>query len=297
MENMRALALLLATCSACAPQAPATSPDLGPPPDLAEPLAAPPDLLSLPDLTPPDGPLPPTGGACHRTTDCASGLGPNQKGSCTLATGTGASTLAWPGGSCTSACRTSNKGGGATNSDCPADPDSIGAVCIAPPGQSIGTCRAACADHLTDCRDGYVCGFVGGSLGSCLPAGASGCDATKPCGDASTVCVSYSPDDSYGLCETACDLFAQDCAPLMNQPRGCLPNAQGKGACIAIVGVGAVEGAACIFENDCAAGLTCHQGACRPFCGGPGAVACTNGKACVDLSPQVPQAVVGVCGG
>jgi hypothetical protein len=238
-----------------------------------------------------------TGDACTKATDCANGLGPNQKATCITKTGT-QTPVTWPMGYCSSPCRTSKTSlTDGTNSDCAADPNGVGAACIASPGQATGECHTACADHTTDCRTGYVCGFVGGVVGTCLPAALSQCDMNTPCQDANKSCVSYSPDGSYGQCELKCDYFKQDCAAVQGETVECLPDlTTGVGNCIASVNPNNMEGAQCQFLNDCAPGFICASQACHALCGGPNSVACGAGKTCSDIpNAMVKKAVVGAC--
>jgi len=102
--------------------------------------------------------------------------------------------------------------------------------------------------------------------------------------------------DPVGACFDRCDVFAQNCPA----KEGCYPTPSfGEGFCAFAGNVG--DGGACAYLNSCAPGLTCVGDGmgflCRPFCGGPNAVTCKNGKKCVDLTNTVKQATVGVCAG
>jgi hypothetical protein len=62
-----------------------------------------------------------------------------------------------------------------------------------------------------------------------------------------------------------------------------LDSIDGHGDCIVTSGV--VEGAACFYLNDCAAGLMCFSKVCRRYCRTGGAP-CPNGQSCNDIVIQ-----------
>jgi hypothetical protein len=172
------------------------------------------------------------------------------------------------------------------------------------------SCLALCTEKTADfpCRDGYSC-FLATSISAvCLPTSISQCDPTQkgscPMNDAGAAqtCVQVGLDP-VGLCDTACNLFTQNCAPDVSDagstPRACYSNNFGEGVCD-VAGPGG-DGAMCQFISDCAAGLGCHvEGqsfVCRPYCGGPGNAACNNGKQCIDFSMTVPKTTLGYCAG
>jgi hypothetical protein len=218
-----------------------------------------------------------TGDPCTLASDCT-GTTPT----CILNVGG----LAYPGGFCSSHCdATKNDPSSEINPACPGT------------GTCVGTsCGVLCGAGT--CRTGYSC-FNSATAAVCLPTALSQCDPTVAgsCADTTTTCDQVG-QDPVGQCDPKCDPFAQDCA---DSSKGCFANPQsGVGTC-AGPNPNNGDGVPCNFENDCANGLGCYVGGsspvCRPYCGGPNNVACTNGKTCVDLSATVPQATVGVCGG
>jgi hypothetical protein len=228
----------------------------------------------------PDAGLANTGEACTTPADCAGGANK----SCILTTG---NSLTWPGGYCSNTCTTTaNDPNNQVNPSCPGNATCVGA------GGTSGSCQLLC--NAGECRTGYSCFNTGPGVSTCAPTALSQCDPTmaNSCNSTSMVCVQIGLDP-VGQCEPTCNPFAQDCT----DPAYCYASpTTGVGSCADSTMSGA-DGTTCGYLNDCDKGLDCYQGTCRPYCGGPSAVACTNGKACVDLSPQVAQSVVGVCGG
>jgi hypothetical protein len=224
---------------------------------------------------PPDATLPiaPTGATCGSALECA---------------GVNAACLGgaegFPGGYCVSECTPSNVDTTTgLSTDCP------GAGWCG--GQ---TCFAACtaSNGSAPCRAGYSCTIQG-----CFPAVYSQCDPNVAGSCAGAVCFDLG-FDVFGQCAmTTCDVFAQGC-PLDpgGSTQGCyIANALGEAACRP-TGGGTLP--ICRASPDCAPGNECHLvgqvGTCRPYCGGPGAVACATGT-CSPLSPTIPTTTVGVC--
>jgi hypothetical protein len=129
-----------------------------------------------------------------------------------------------------------------------------------------------------------------------MPLALSQCNPTRRgvCGGGRT-CFRLGVDD-VGGCYTSCNPFQQSCARIDGKGAGCYVSFDtGEAGCL-IYNVNA-EGAPCRFLNDCNPGLMCWSGACRPYCGGPQARACANGKKCIAFSSAVPITTAGVCGG
>lgn len=121
-------------------------------------------------------------------------------------------------------------------------------------------------DGFTDASTGNDGG--GGTTDGATDGGAptdAGKDGATPIGDGA--CVFTPPSEVCGIfpqcgcAGTTCD-FVPDGGDLT--------------ACTTSVGT-AVGGAACTTSNDCAQGLTCAFGRCRPFCDSPGVV-CTGAQ-------------------
>jgi hypothetical protein len=241
------------------------------------------DAASPPDLAKPPGN---TGAPCASAAECG-GMQP-----VCLTTQNGQT---WPGGYCSSSCNpVQNDPGSGLNPACPGS-----GTCA---GQGMmGSCFAPCGPPPC-ARMGYSCFAT--PFNACEPTSLSQCDPTVAgkCG-AGMSCVRIGPDP-VGRCDPGCDLFAENCpADGQGNPQACYASQDnGEGTCFSLRNPpGSSDGMQCMFLNDCAPGLYCHgEGAfayCRPYCGGPNNVACTNGKACVDLSAKVPKSVVGLCGG
>lgn len=197
--------------------------------------------------------------------------------------------IAYPGGVCTSTCDARKNDANGLNPDCPG----TRGVCNA----RVGKCLRACTDKAgaNPCRELYAC--FDDETAVCAPESISQCHPSKV-GECTAVdggaraCIKVGYDD-VGLCVPSCSVFAQECT---QSGYACFPNATGEGTCLTTSSKAA--GTACIYRNDCAKGLGCAtSGVCRPYCGGPSNVACTNGKQCVDFDPSVKKAVVGLCDG
>lgn len=242
-----------------------------------------------------------TGEPCTKDLDCQRGAGGvSQKGICKKQSGTQAAPITWPGGFCTSTCRAGR------DDDCPGVKDQLStAICDG----NTKACEIPCTDHTTDCRADYICANIGSEGGLCIPAAASGCDASAPAPGGCPMgqsCVSYSPDESYGQCEANCDVFKQDCMP---DPNGgtfaCIADTRSAQMnCVNTINDTNMDGAPCRFLNECAPGLACHtenqMGVCRQYCGGAGMKACPGMQKCVSISPpmampQIPTTTVGIC--
>jgi hypothetical protein len=261
-------------------------------------------------FTPDGGSTPPgtTGTPCTTNADCA-----GTNGLCRTKSHSG---VAYPNGYCSSDCNPAN--------DDPSsgiDPECSGALGTCLGSTAPGACLELCTGRIDPsgaagmfpCRDGYSCFLATDISAVCLPTALSQCDPTQKgscmpndAGKGQT-CVSVGLDP-VGVCDDACDYFAQDCAPDVTDagstPRACYANSFGEGICD-IAGAG-TDGQPCAFLGDCAPGLGCHgeggdggpvMGVCRPYCGGASNKACTNGKACIDLSSTVTMATVGYCAG
>ncbi len=237
--------------------------------------------------------LAPTGAACKNSTDCARSMAPGTAaGTCTKSNMIGGNgTVMWPDGYCQASCRPAkNDANGINTTDCSGDSP----VCAGAGGS--GTCYAGCTS-VNDCRDGYVCANITGTpTAACVPTLASECDpmndprpSMKKCMNGQR-CVDYSPDNSYGGCADICDPVAQDCAPAQTGANGCITDFQvndGSGECIGI-NENNMEGAPCIFLNDCPAGMMCYGQKCRNYCRtgdvDAGAKGCPMGQTCKDIT-------------
>jgi hypothetical protein len=228
-----------------------------------------------------------TGDPCALATDCA-----GTKPVCITKDAMG---IAWPGGYCTSSCNPQlNDQNTGLNAACPGG----AGTCLG--NGTTGTCETACTamNGAMPCtRQGYLC-FQG-----CEPAAESMCNPTLKgqCGNG-MACVRIGSDD-VGSCAPACNPFQQGCANINNMTAGCYASDDnGEGVCSAVFNDN-MDGVACLYLNDCHPGLGCYlppqqqNAVCRPYCGGPNNVPCTNGHVCVDLSMNVKVATVGVCGG
>jgi hypothetical protein len=231
-----------------------------------------------------------TGDACANAANC--------RGTAPMCITRDAMGNVWPGGYCTSTCNPAlNDPQTGINAACPGG----NGICLG--AANPGNCGTACTamNGANPCkRAGYACFEV------CEPQALSQCNPTVKgaCGGGMT-CVRIGADD-VGQCTPSCNPFAQGCALIMNMPTGCFASDDtGEGLCSTIYRANG-DGTACLYLNDCKAGLACYsppnamnqnQVVCRPYCGGPMNKACTNGHVCVDLSPNVTKAVVGVCGG
>lgn len=233
-----------------------------------------------------------TGEPCAKAADCANSVaGSMVKATCVTKSMLNGKSIAWTDGYCESPCRPKNTNPDTgINTDCPSD----NATC-APTSQTQGVCFAACAS-VTDCRDAYVCALTSGTRAPiCVPTAESGCDPKddpRPqmlkCKMGQT-CVNYSPDNSYGGCADICKPPEQGCAPLMQGNVGCvadLNSLDGSGDCIGVNG--GLEGGACFYLNDCAAGLQCYARTCRQYCrqigNNPETPKCPQGQKCVDMT-------------
>lgn len=234
-----------------------------------------------------------TGDGCVKSIDCA-----GTKPVCITKDAMG---NVWPGGYCTSVCNPQkNDPLDATNPACPGGM----ATCF---GQGTqGACGLLCTDRhgAAPClRMGYSCFQI------CQPTSLSQCDPTKPraCGMGKT-CLRSGADD-VGDCVPSCDIFVQVCPADMNGAmQTCLASLDtGEGGCVSPVGnPSGRDGDQCQALAGCAPGLGCYappnatmksQVVCRPYCGGPKNVGCSNGKQCVDCSTKVKKAVAGYCAG
>jgi hypothetical protein len=231
-------------------------------------------------------PLAPTGTACLDVSEC-DGAGAN----CITKDSAG---IVYPGGYCTSKCDpTQNK------------PDGINVACPGGSGVCVGLCYASCTaknGSMPCSRQGYSCFTFCAEkacFGACYPTSASECAPSVPgsCGPG-MACYPIGLDD-VGQCLATCDLFKQDCNQAMGSMGCYIQDDTGQGYCSQVGDL--TDGAPCQYINDCLPGLGCFQngntGVCRPFCGGPMNVPCTNGKSCVDFSTKVKVAVAGVCAG
>jgi hypothetical protein len=244
----------------------------------------------------------PTGAPCKKDSDC-SGTSPR----CIMADTRG---ITWPGGYCSSACNPMENDSG-LNLGCPGG----SGTCVGTGTQGI--CESLCTNKIGSIpctRSGYSC-FVGcepDEVSQCDPRMAAGMPGSCPQdggvflydgGYSGRVCVRVGSDD-VGQCADGCDPFRQDCLPIVGMTAACYASDDtGEGICSPEVGKGQGDGKACSYLNACDPGFACfavdvHSApVCRPYCGGPGSLACTNGKKCVDLSPLVKAATIGVCGG
>jgi hypothetical protein len=234
-----------------------------------------------------------TGGPCASSNDC-DGADPY----CLTTDSFG---VTWPSGYCTSFCDPSHSDPQTgLNADCPGGRG----ICNSNEAM-VGGCMAGCTamDGAIPCRAGYACFLCGAQNCSpvCEPHALSGCDPTvaNSCELNNQICIRTGLDN-VGSCLTGCDLFTQDCAHGQDAQACYVIDDTGRGFCQPqrnILG----DGQVCATFNDCLPGLTCFIDQtgprCRPFCGGPLNVACTNGKSCVDFSMKVKLAVVGVCAG
>ena len=228
-----------------------------------------------------------TGDPCAKALDCA-----GVKAVCVVKDAQG---INWPGGYCTSQCNPQNSD--PQTGINPACPGGAG-VCL---GQgNSGSCETACTDmngKMPCLRNGYSC------FQACEPTARSECDPTvKGSCPNGTSCVRVG-SDSVGLCAPACDPLKQGCSQIMMTNAACYASDDtGEGACSTIDKMSG-DGQSCFYLNDCSAGLGCflpingNPSVCRPYCGGPMSAPCNNGKQCVDLSPNVKQAVMGICAG
>jgi hypothetical protein len=235
------------------------------------------------------------GGPCQHDTDCWGG-----KPVCMLK---GANGETWPDGYCTSGCNPKNNNPQTGNSpDCPGSSSTC--LDIGQLGSS-GSCMATCTamSGAMPCRSGYACFDACDEyscVNACRPSSESQCDPTDlaSCG-MGMGCLRLGPDN-VGLCDATCDPFAQDCS--QKEMSACYVfDDTGRGFCSQAY-TNLSDGEACQYVNECAAGLGCffsngNAGVCRPFCGGPMNVPCSNGMSCVDFSTKVKVAIVGVCGG
>ena len=250
-----------------------------------------------------------TGEACKMSTDCAPSMAPgNAKGMCTKSNMIGGNgTVMWPDGYCQASCRTAkNDANGINNTDCSGETP----VCV---GSGSGTCYAGCTS-VNDCREMYVCANITGTpTPGCVPMQASECDplndprpTNKKCMNGQR-CVDYSPDNSYGGCADVCDPVAQNCPPAMSGANGCITDFQvndGSGECIN-VNENNMEGAPCVFLNDCPAGMMCYGQKCRTYCRAgsspdAGAKGCPMGQTCKDITlsgitVKFKKEVTGIC--
>lgn len=262
-----------------------------------------------PDLAGPAGAI--SGAPCMKDADCA-GIKP----ACLTKDAQG---TVWPGGYCISNCNPQKNDMNGANPSCP------GATSTCVGNDTMGICEVNCTDKMgaMPCtRAGYSC-FTG-----CEPTSTSECDPTKKNScpqDGGVLLPNGIPDggnpdsgtytysgrscvrlgaDAVGNCTNGCDPFRQNCADVMMTMQACYASDDtGEGVCSDVFGGGG-DGDACQYLNACDAGLACWSppggmgaAACRPYCGGPKNVACTNGKKCADLSMGVKAAVVGACGG
>lgn len=233
-------------------------------------------------------PLGATGAPCNVAIDCD-----GENPFCVTKSADGAS---WPLGYCSSSCDpTMDDAQTGDNADCPG-----GGICVGM--GTTGACYSECTamGGARPCRDGYACFYeylTDLAYRYCAAAAESQCDPTVPGSCSPGMGCIRTGLDNVGVCETTCDLFAQDCA---NPSEACyVEDDTGRGFCLTSVGeLG--DGEPCQSIDECQTGLTCFQNGdsvCRPFCGGPMNVACTNGKGCIDFSTKVKVTVVGVCGG
>ena len=239
-----------------------------------------------------------TGASCAAPSDCLGAIP-----ACRLQSKTG---VVYPSGYCSSSCDPARNA--TTNGVDPECPGSLGTCIATSPPSCLELCTARAQSGGFPCRDQYSCFLATNITAVCLPTSRSECDPTQkgscPVSDAGAgqTCVSVGLDP-VGQCADACDFFTQNCAPDVTDagsvPRACYVNNFAEGVCAETTG--GADGTPCEFIGDCAAGLGCHPensaGVCRPYCGGPMPVGCTNGKQCIDFSSSVPKTVVGVCAG
>lgn len=142
----------------------------------------------------------------------------------------------------------------------------------------------------------------------CNPLTRSNCPTGMACGIQFYSQMEGAP---IGMCEDACDVFAQGCSPdPSGAARGCYAAGYfGEGVCRPsrggaaeqYCGGGPVCAPASLCGNDCAAGLDCGMTAsgqrCVPYCGGPNSVACTDGHSCAKMSSSFGSTVAGLCTG
>jgi hypothetical protein len=199
--------------------------------------------------------------------------------------------IVYPGGQCTSKCDPQkNEPSTGRNPDCPGTKS----MCNKRRGLCLQSCTAKTG--ASPCRQGYACFEDEGPV--CAPEALSQCNPSVP-GSCAPLdggargCISVGLD-LVGFCVEGCNVFTQGCS---QAGFGCFPNAIGEGICLTATATG-TSGVSCEYINACAPGFGCPtSGVCRPFCGGPANVACTNGKTCIDYSVEVKKSVVGLCDG
>lgn len=125
----------------------------------------------------------------------------------------------------------------------------------------------------------------GGTQPVCLQFCGSSADC--PAGKACLLVVDLSPSDERPfVCDTPCDLFAQDCPG----SQACYPT-QVAPACYPVAGTTGV-GQACDYSSQCVAGAVCINGACAQLCVHPSG-ACPTGTCTRILVEGQPDA--GAC--
>lgn len=264
------------------------------PPDLA-----PADLATPPDLTRVEDHRSLTGAPCTAAVECKPSTSGTKAGVCTKTSMFQMANVSWPDGYCQSPCLLKNadpKTG--LSSDCPGD----ATTCLLT-SQTGGLCVQACVASI-DCRDGYVCAQITGTLAAgCVPLKSSACD---PPGDASPQglhcgagqhCMAFSPDNSWGQCATDCHPLLQDCPSQEDDCAVDRKDPNGGGTCIGFFNRHAgPEGAACAYANDCYPSLVCEQNRCRRYCKAGGAPCPRATPRCVDLAGAAFDAsVLGAC--
>ena len=256
----------------------------------------------------------PTGDPCTKATDCAKGLGPNQSAQCTKSVmQQGGGMLVWPGGYCTTPCRTAktDQNNNGLNTDCPGG----NATCAGSTGN--GTCVAACQSSM-DCRTDYACFVVNNiapygcepkAISECDPAKAGSCPRMCPDGgvdlDAGAcyenTCVNVG-DGTVGACVSGCDAFANvGCPGSANETDCHQSDVTGEGLCTGAAAQGVGAGAMCgNFYSDCPGGYGCNAGLhkCYKYCKDSNkGTQCSNGAACdkLNTNTKVPTSIGGIC--
>ncbi len=129
-----------------------------------------------------------------------------------------------------------------------------GAQCVpvdVSPGLAGQPCTRTCGvnEGADDCGRGTVCW-----LDRCVAM----CDLQQPaCSKGMDMCLRpVDNDPGFGLCVPECNPLLQNCG----LGEACLPEANGGFSCFPAPGAGG-QGTGCQFQNSCAPGFVCHEGA------------------------------------
>lgn len=143
---------------------------------------------------------------------------------------------------------------------------------------------AACAGDR-DCPGFHTC-----QQGVCMRQ----CVAASDCGWSGAVClpIEGASFPGAGVCSRNCDVLStgQPAAGFQACGAGsmCKPLESAGGGVFTCVPLGLVEeDGACTSAVECAPGLACSAGLCRPFCV-PGQDGCDGGETCDELDPPLP---------